>query len=102
MDVRVALLSAGLVASALASCSKNDGGNVDRVKAGQAFYDSMCKSCHGGQGEGGAGPSLRNYSKGHDTLVTTIATSMPLGKAGDCTGDCAEDVADYILATFTG
>ncbi len=105
MQLRIAMVPAALglaTAMALASCSKSDSSSADRIKAGQAFYESMCKTCHGGQGEGGEGPSLRDWSKGHDVLVTTIASSMPLGKAGDCGGDCAEDVADYILATFVG
>jgi mono/diheme cytochrome c family protein len=103
MHVRIAMLPVALglaTTLALASCSKTSA--PTGTQAGEALYQSMCKGCHGGQGEGGSGPALRDWSKGRDTLVSTIATQMPLGNASACDGECASAIADYILATFVG
>jgi len=101
MNVRIALLpvALGLASTlALASCSKS----APDTQTGAALYQSMCKSCHGAQGEGIVGPPLRNWSKGRDVLVSTIDTTMPLGNPDQCKGDCPPAIADYILTTFVG
>lgn len=69
---------------------------------GQALYAELCATCHGTKGEGGIGPSLRGWGKGESVLVSTIASSMPKGNVGKCTGTCASDVAAYILESFQG
>ena len=90
-----------VAAAALAACT-TDAPAHDRVQSGQASYDAMCKGCHGGLGEGGTGPSLRDWSRGEPELTSIIDTRMPLGNPDACRGDCAKDVAEYILATFKG
>jgi hypothetical protein len=69
---------------------------------GEALYGQLCATCHGAKGEGGIGPSLRGWGKGEPALVSTIATTMPKGNVGKCTGTCASGVAAYILANFQG
>ena len=104
MNVRAfvfCLSLAAVAASALGAC--DDSGAVqDRVQSGQASYEAMCKGCHGGLGEGGSGPSLRDWSRGEPELTSIIDARMPLGNPDACRGDCAKNVAQYILATFKG
>jgi mono/diheme cytochrome c family protein len=69
---------------------------------GQKQYQTQCALCHGQDGEGGAGtPLLISLGKctscGQvEKLAERISKTMPLGKVGQCTGDCARDVARYI------
>lgn len=72
------------------------------LSPGQKQYQTQCAKCHGKDGEGGAGtPLLISLGKctscGQvEKLTERISTTMPLGKVGQCTGDCARDVARYI------
>jgi hypothetical protein len=77
-------------------------GDADRVADGAAIYAEKCARCHGAMGEGNVGPSLRNWSRGQSALVAIINDTMPFDAPGSCTGDCALDVARYILITFVG
>ena len=97
-------LAAVAASGAIAACSKDDADARarDRVKNGAEIYAAMCASCHGAQGEGGRGPSLRDLGRPEPDLVSLVSERMPLDKPGTCTGDCARDVVAYILATFKG
>jgi mono/diheme cytochrome c family protein len=68
---------------------------------GADLYAQHCARCHGDEAEGGEAASLRGWSEGRALLVTIIDESMPFGRAGDCTGDCAESIADWLLALQT-
>ncbi|MDQ3234324.1 MAG: DUF1588 domain-containing protein, partial [Pseudobdellovibrionaceae bacterium] len=72
------------------------------LSPGQKQYQTLCAKCHGKAGEGGAGTPLQ-ISVGKCTscgqvekLAERISTTMPLGKVGQCTGTCAQEVARYI------
>jgi hypothetical protein len=72
------------------------------LSPGLKNYQALCVRCHGSSGEGGTGPSLQ-ISLGKctsciqdETLERRIAETMPLGRVGQCTGDCAKSVARYI------
>ena len=71
--------------------------------AGQDEYNNQCASCHGVDGQGGlVAVSLVNCANcgNSNTLINYIANVMPLGAPDNCTGQCAEDVADYLLTLF--
>lgn len=88
-----------LCVSVLAACSEPPGSASNE---GVLRYGELCASCHGQDGQGLSGPSLRDWSRGRDELVAIIDARMPLGEPEKCTGRCAEDIADYILAKLTG
>jgi len=94
--VRYAALA--VVPLVAAACDPTNGGGS--TAEGARLYAAECASCHGAQGQGDVGPSLRSWSKGRPTLVQTIAERMPLTKPGSCTGTCATSIADYILTAF--
>lgn len=70
------------------------------VSQGADLYAQMCAGCHGSDGGGGRGPSLRDWNRDEPTLVDIIDRTMPKGDPSKCTGECARDVAAYILETF--
>lgn len=64
--------------------------------AGKNIYDQQCASCHGAAGEGiGSFPAL-NTPRDIPTMSAYIAQNMPLGSAGECNQECADDVSKYI------
>jgi mono/diheme cytochrome c family protein len=65
------------------------------------LYAARCSGCHGGKGQGDFGPRLTGWTQGAAAMADIIATSMPRGAGGTCTGACATDLTNYILATFT-
>lgn len=73
---------------------------------GKLLYDQQCKVCHGENGEGSTqlnSPSLIGCSVCDQPtqLVNYITTDMPPGNsAQQCTGDCSENIAAYLLAEF--
>ncbi len=70
---------------------------------GQDEYNAQCADCHGVDGQGGlVAVSLVNCANCGDTntLINYISNVMPLGGPESCIGDCAEDVADYLLTLF--
>jgi mono/diheme cytochrome c family protein len=77
------------------SASGADG--VD-VRRGEAWYRDYCASCHGGFGEGISAPKLRGWSKGEQPLIDAIDALMPLADPSLCQGECAVEVARYILS----
>lgn len=67
------------------------------------FYDDNCAGCHGESGLGTpSGPSLISCANCTSVfqLSEYISSTMPLGKAGDCEGSCADDMADFILSVL--
>ncbi|MCH7673063.1 MAG: cytochrome c [Proteobacteria bacterium] len=75
----------------------------DAIVTGQDEYNQQCSSCHGIEGQGGiVAVSLVNCANcgSEDVLTTYISNVMPLGAASSCSGDCASDVADYVLTIF--
>jgi cytochrome c5 len=72
------------------------------VDSGRRLYASGCASCHGSEGEGDIAPPLCSGPGcpcsdcvDHATLAARIAHDMP--PEGSCTGECADDVAAFIL-----
>lgn len=70
---------------------------------GQDEYNSQCASCHGANGQGGlVAVSLVNCANcgNSNTLINYITNVMPLGAPDNCTGSCAEEIANYMLTLF--
>ncbi len=63
-----------------------------------AYYRAECASCHGGAGQGRRGPALAPWRDSRADLVASIDETMPYADPTDCTGVCAEAVADYVLS----
>jgi hypothetical protein len=109
--VRRLALSLGFVAASAAAallapgCSPREEApgpvNAD-PKRGEALYGELCASCHGGRGEGGTGPSLRDWKRGEPVLADIIDARMPLGAPERCDRDCARAIAAYIVSAFNG
>lgn len=100
--MRRIIVGMGLLAGALAaSCSKLD---APTAADGKALYAAECATCHGADGEGAAGPSLRDLGARYAqaSLATRIDETMPLGDPDRCDRRCAEAIAAYVLATFKG
>ena len=75
----------------------------DAIVTGHDEYNQQCSSCHGIEGQGGiVAVSLVNCANcgSVDVLTTYIDNVMPLGAASSCSGDCANDIADYLLKVF--
>ncbi len=110
--------------AALVGCSDGDSGSPDtpppsapttitmdsasNLTSGETTYSTACIECHGAQGtqQGrvnnlSVGPAMppAEYSDFTD-LMTYIAGFMPQNDPGSCTGDCARDVAAYVLCEF--
>ena len=63
---------------------------------GQQIYQEQCAGCHGVSGEGiGSFPALTT-ERDVDDMIAYIVSFMPLGNAGACDQQCAEDVATFI------
>jgi cytochrome c553 len=71
-------------------------------EAGKKIYADQCASCHGNQGQGVrdkySDPLVGDRSL--SSLTRYISKQMPDDKPGECTGERAEKVADYIFRTF--
>jgi len=68
---------------------------------GAALYQQMCQVCHGETGEGGLGPVLRDSPRKHAELRAAIETRMPANNPGQCTGECATQIASFIEQGLT-
>lgn len=100
----------------LGACSNDYSGNVGGASAGEEFnpigpinengrqqYLAQCASCHGVDGNGTpSGSSLVGCATctSISVLADEIERTMPIGNVGRCTGDCANDTAEYILQVF--
>lgn len=81
-------------------CSGGDEPIEGDAKRGAELYMKLCASCHGPRGEGGVGVPLNAWTRGYTELVQIIDATMPLNNASQCTGQCAKDIAAYILSGF--
>ena len=73
------------------------------VRDGEEIYNRSCAECHGISGNGnGVFPSLIksqcDVCASPPALISAISKTMPLN--GSCTGECASNVAGFILANF--
>jgi hypothetical protein len=75
------------------------------IAAGEGIYNTSCAQCHGTSGDGnGVFPSLIKSEcpscASASALISKISLTMPVN--GDpCTGDCARNVAGFILHAFS-
>ncbi len=73
-----------------------------------ALYVEQCESCHGDEkgnnpGIGGALTKPEcNACTSIDALANYISVAMPLGNSANCTGECADNLANYIFDEFDG
>ncbi len=82
------------------------------MERGASLYQMNCSECHGATGRGvGAIKGINGANFTQAILSQFIDTYMPNGTGlvskrvytpADCTGDCAQDVAAFILAGFPG
>jgi len=90
------------VIALLASCSSSGDGAYDYASSkGAALYQDQCQVCHGETGEGGLGPALRDSPRSEGDLAKIIAMRMPANNPGQCTGDCANELAAFIKDGLT-
>ena len=105
---------------ALAGCEQAYNGDVGGDSAqnnldfgnynaeGHRLYGEQCAGCHGAEGNGtqiGTPLVACATCTGIATLADEIARTMPIGKdtsVTDCDGQCASDVAEYIMYAFNG
>lgn len=103
--------SSGTSSSASSSFSSGANSSVGQQGnsgAGKQLYEQGCQICHGANGGGNtqlASPGLVNCTicNNRAALANYIETSMPPGgmqAAQACVGECAEDVAAYIIEAF--
>ncbi len=102
-EAGVAAACIALAVLAMCGCS---GSGSDRPydyagSRGAALYAELCEVCHGEAGEGGLGPVLQDTALSRDRLVDIIGTRMPQNQPGRCAGDCASEVASFILDGLT-
>jgi hypothetical protein len=110
------LLCAGLLAGCEQSYNGTVGGASDGSNQnfgtfnpeGARIYTQMCSTCHGIEGTGtDIGTPLVACATCTDTatLADEITRTMPIGgktRVSDCEGECAQDVAEYIMYAFNG
>src|SRR5689334_20330819 len=86
----------------LASCSSSGDGAYDYASSkGAALYQDQCQVCHGETGEGGLGPPLLDSARSEGDLANIIAMRMPANNPGQCTGECASELASFIKHGLT-
>jgi hypothetical protein len=75
---------------------------------GARLYGEQCAGCHGAEGNGteiGTPLVACATCTGISTLANEISLTMPIGKdtsVTDCDGQCANNVAEYIMYAFNG
>ena len=81
---------------------------IKSLPDGKYLYGQQCASCHGDESgnnatSGGALTKSQCTTCGSfDQLRTFIDVLMPKGNPAQCSGECAEDIATYILSNFAG
>jgi|GEM_PF-2848343 len=82
-------------------------GLTGKLADGKTQYDSKCAGCHGVSGGGSTGPAINTkkvvFSKNNSqySFESYVAAFMPKSAPGNCSGQCAADVAAYVKAGFT-
>ncbi len=92
-----------LVAMVLGACGGGSDGRPATVFDTDAarFYEQNCAVCHGEIGQGGLAPALLNTERSQAELTAAIDERMPVAAPGLCRGECADDLADFILHGLT-
>ena len=72
--------------------------DIDIAVLGFNQYDQNCVACHGVGGTGGFAPALNTPrdEAGFANMLAYIESNMPLGNAGDCDADCAQNIGAYL------
>ena len=103
-----AIVAAALVVSCSSGSPNGSAGNPDAPggydyvhSPGAPLYQQMCQVCHGEAGEGGLGPALQDEARSQSELSQIISTTMPQNQPGECTGACADDVAEFVKNGLT-
>ena len=78
--------------------SIGDVADATSIAEGAELYLLHCAGCHGRIGEGLTGPPLSEWLESRGNLAARIDATMPEANPAACEGECAERVADYILA----
>lgn len=84
------------VVMGFAACSSSNAPYDYAHSKGAAIYQDTCQVCHGETGEGGLGPKLRDLDKSVDDLAQVISQRMPPNAPGQCSGDCATELAQFV------
>lgn len=118
--ILIRILTLTLTLLTLAGCEQAYDGNVggDSVDnsldfgnynaEGARLYGEQCAGCHGAEGNGtqiGTPLVACATCTGIATLADEIERTMPIGKdtsVDDCAGQCANDVAEFIMYAFNG
>jgi hypothetical protein len=91
-----------VVAACLVACGGDRETPYDYANnPGAAIYQAQCSVCHGEIGEGGLGPTLLDTKRSVDELRSTISQRMPANNPGQCSGQCADQVAAFIKDGLT-
>jgi hypothetical protein len=118
--ITIRLCAAFYLLLALSGCEQNYSGDVGGASTqstldfgnfnaeGARLYGEQCASCHGVKGNGteiGTPLVACASCSGIAILADEISLTMPIGKnaeVSDCDGQCANDVAEYIMYAFNG
>ncbi len=95
----------GTGSSSGGSSSTGASGKPD-IQAGQVIFQNQCSTCHGANGEGGAGPALwgsKSALQGTNmtqlsNLVSFVKSNMPLTAPGSLSQQDALNVSGFILS----
>jgi hypothetical protein len=90
-----------LIAVMATACSSGDGSYDYANSKGAALYQEMCQVCHGEIGEGGLAPPLRDSERSVAHLENVISERMPANAPGQCQGECASEIAQFIHEGLT-
>ena len=93
------LLSLHLLAASVHAGQSDQPGSV--LERGRAIYERQCISCHGPNGIGTTdAPSPIFGDRPTSDLSDLISRTMPKGSPGDCIGDDARVVAEWMQQEF--
>jgi hypothetical protein len=90
-----------LIAVMAVACSSGDAQYDYAASKGAALYQDMCQVCHGEIGEGGLAPPLRDSKDSVAKLESVISERMPANAPGQCQGECAKEIAQFIHEGLT-